>query len=92
MTQAELNLTGLSSQKIVEANLSTPRMVVSSQIICLPNITKTSGKSMVMIIYVDSDHAGDTVTRRSITRFLSSSIMHQYIRSQRSKIVRDHFV
>ena len=34
------------------------------------NIPKPCGKDMVMMVYVDSDHAGDTVTRRLRTRFV----------------------
>ena len=34
-----------------------------------PNMPKPRGKSMVMMVYVDSDHAGDTVTRRPRTGF-----------------------
>ena len=34
-----------------------------------PNMTKTRGKGMFVMVYVESDQDGDTVTRRSITVF-----------------------
>ena len=51
----------------------------------MPNITKPLGKGMVIMVDVDSDHTGDTVTMISRKGFLSSSIMHQFIGSQRIK-------
>ena len=35
-----------------------------------PNMPKPCGRGMDMRVYVDSDHAGDTVTRRSKTGFV----------------------
>ena len=35
-----------------------------------PDMPKPCGKGMDMRVYVDSDHAGDTVTRRSRTGFV----------------------
>ena len=35
-----------------------------------PDMTKPRGKGMDMKVYVDSDHAGDTVTHTSITGFV----------------------
>ena len=35
-----------------------------------PNMPKPLGKSMTMRVFVDSDHAGDSVTRRSRTGFV----------------------
>ena len=36
----------------------------------LPDMPKPRGRGMDMRVYVDSDHAGDTVTRRSRTGFV----------------------
>ena len=36
-----------------------------------PNMTKSRGLGMIVSAYVDSDHAGDNVTRRSRTGFLA---------------------
>ena len=35
-----------------------------------PNMPESRGLGMTMRVYVDSDHAGDTVTRRSRTGFI----------------------
>ena len=34
-----------------------------------PNMTKPRGQGLIVSAYVDSDHTGDTVTRRSRTVF-----------------------
>ena len=52
-----------------------------------PNMPKPRGKSMTMRVFVDSDHAGDTVTRRSRTGFvvfLNQSPIYWYSKKQGS--------
>ena len=53
----------------------------------LTNMPKPRGKGVVMMVYVDSDHAGDTVTRRSRTGFfifLNSAPIYWISKNQKS--------
>ena len=47
---------------------------------------KPRGRGMDMRVYVDSDHAGDTVTQRSRTGFVIFLNGHLFIGVPRSKI------
>ena len=51
------------------------------------NMPEPQGKGMTMSAYVDADHAGDSVTRRSRTRFLiylNSALMYWHSKEQTS--------
>jgi hypothetical protein len=52
-----------------------------------PNMPSPRGKGFTMRVYVDSDHAGDTITRRSRTGFLvylNCSLIHWMSKKQTS--------
>ena len=51
-----------------------------------PDMNKPRGKGMGMGVYVDSDHVGDTVTRRSRTDYVISLMVHQFIGTPISKL------
>ena len=52
-----------------------------------PNMPEARGFGFVTSIYVDADHAGDTITRRSRTGFLvycNSALVHWMYKKQNS--------
>ena len=50
-----------------------------------PNAPEPRGNGFTMRAFVDSDHAGDTITRRSQTGFIIFLILHQYSGILRSR-------
>ena len=94
MTQAGLNLTGMSSQERIESNLSTPSMVVSCQRIfrqIFPNPAEKVWLRWSMLTVTTLVILWIGYLERDL---LSSSTMDQFIGSQRSKhrVRKDHLV
>jgi hypothetical protein len=63
------------------------QVIVNLKEVVPPNMPDPKGKGFTMRVYVDSDHAGDTVTRRSRTGFLvylNCALIHWMSKKQTS--------